>query len=190
MRKFFLKVDGADISKKLVEEARRANPDSDFFVTNGDDLGETPLNTYDFVYSTIALQHIAVKSIRLEIFKAISGVLKNGGKATLQMAYSNEYPFRIKRDYILNDYRLMLWKKDNRHAAWNEDKINATGTNSACDVYINKKSLHLVKDDLEKYFRNVRFWFSDVEIMYKSLHPAASHMDYWPSHWIFMHVEK
>ncbi|MEJ7676223.1 MAG: class I SAM-dependent methyltransferase [Chitinophagaceae bacterium] len=95
--KILLKVDGADISKRLIEEARKASPDSIFFVTNGDDLGEAPSNTYDFVYSTIALQHIAVRSIRLEILKAMSGVLKTGGKVTLQMAYSNSYPFKLKK---------------------------------------------------------------------------------------------
>jgi SAM-dependent methyltransferase len=117
MKKLFSKVDGADISKNLIEEARIAHPTSNFFVTNGDDLGETPRNSYDFVYSTIALQHIAVRSVRLQILKGISAVLKQGGKATLQMAYSNEYPFKLKRDYVLNDYRMMLWKKDKQHAA-------------------------------------------------------------------------
>ena len=71
MSKLFQRVDGADISERLINEARRKNPGSNFFCTNGDDLGNTPKSNYDFVYSTIALQHIAVREIRLNILQQI-----------------------------------------------------------------------------------------------------------------------
>jgi 2-polyprenyl-3-methyl-5-hydroxy-6-metoxy-1,4-benzoquinol methylase len=69
MRRFFAKVDGCDIAQRLLDEAKLSNPDSNFYLTNGQDLGLPPLAAYDFIYCTISMQHIACHSIRTKIIR-------------------------------------------------------------------------------------------------------------------------
>ena len=193
MAKFFKRVDGVDISSRLIDEARASYPYSNFYVSSGDDMGEVPLNTYDFIFSTIALQHIAVHDIRMDIFRNIYDALKPGGQMTVQMGYNANFPFvevGKKRQITLGDYRIKLIKKNVQHAAWSENKTDAASTNSACDVAINKADLPIIKKELGELFKNVSFWFYGVDVVYEDLNGAYHGPKYWPTHWIFLHGEK
>ena len=70
---------------------------SNLFVTDGYDLKTpdlVPDNTYDFVFGTIAFQHIAVYDIRFSYLKEFYRVLKPGGWITIQAGHGGgmDYP--------------------------------------------------------------------------------------------------
>ena len=145
MSKLFAAVGGVDISNRLVNVARQRCPSSNFWVASGADLGDAPLKSYDFIYRTIAIQHIAVHDIRERIFYAMKDRLRSGGKVTLQMAYSTIYPFRrTTRNYEFGPMRVEFLKKEAKHAEWNENKLDATVTNGYCDVAITQKDLPVI----------------------------------------------
>lgn len=187
MSKLLKRVDGVDLSHTLITEARKVYPSSNFYVSSGDDLGDVPRNTYDFVYTTIAMQHIAVHSIRMNILQQIQEVLKVGGKFTLQLGFNPDYPFIInKGSATLGNHKVRWYKKDSSHARWNEDKVNALGTNSGCDCAIGHNDIPLLVQDFQTLFDDVDFWFYDVRMIYKDLNGTVHGPGYWPSHWIFI----
>jgi SAM-dependent methyltransferase len=190
MNNIFSRVDGVDISAPLVHEAKAKTPESNFWQTNGDDLGGAPKSTYDFIYSTIALQHICVHSVRMKIYTAMNEALKPGGKITLQMGFNPRFPFsKSVLDRQLPDGRqTVIYEKDHQHAAWREDRVNAQTTNSNCDVAIGAGDLADVREDFSKIFDGVDFWFHDG--VHFDRNPGPDPYGYWPSHWIFIHAKK
>ena len=195
MSKCFKKVDGVDISNRLIEEAREKSPSNDFYVSNGDDLGSVPKNNYDFVYSTIAMQHIAVRTIRMNILKNIHEVLKEDGIINIQMAFSKDFPYNCTPFHNEeNGIRVSVKTLDNTHATWMEDRINAASTNSGCDVGIGPADVPLVIKDFETYFRDVKVWFYDYSLF--GVEPedvfdrALNWNGYWATHFIFISGRK
>jgi SAM-dependent methyltransferase len=170
MSKFFKRVDGADISQRLLDLAKLECPESDFYVTDGSDLGNAPSNTYDFIYSTISMQHIASFSVRQAIFKSMFCALKPGGCITIQMGYNPNY-------------------YSHEHARWSEDKFDAKGTNSVCDVIINEADLGTVPECFELLgYEDFAWWLCSVHDKYDNLNGQIHPKDYWPSHWIFLNA--
>lgn len=90
----FSRIDGVDFSA-LIEKCKLHLTTCNIelpklYVTNGYNLQEpdyVPSNTYDFVFSTIAFQHIAVYDIRFNYLKEFFRVLKSGGWISIQMGY-------------------------------------------------------------------------------------------------------
>lgn len=188
MKKYFSKVDGCDISKTLINEARRISPDSSFYVTNGNDLGNVPVDYYDFVYCTISMQHIASYSVRMSILKQIRLALKQGGKVVLQMAYNADFPYVVEKKKIINGV-LVSKKYKGEHAQYNQDDYSADSTNGVHDVGIGEKDIPLLKNDMMKYFANIDMWYSNVDAYYKNLKETV-HSDYWATDWIYIFGEK
>ncbi len=169
----FKTIDGCDLSPRLLEEAKRQNPASNFYVSNGVDAGEAPDNSYDFIYSTICMQHIAVRSIRLSILKSLANKLNDTGVITVQMGFTKQ-----------------ISKQDSEiHASYMEDKTSTTATNGSCDVMITSEDLPMLKDDFNTYFRNTNFWFFDCSLAWDNL-DGATHPKYWATHWIFINAQK
>lgn len=190
MKKLIGQVDGADISKRLLNEAQQRHPDSQFFETAGNDLGGAPSNSYDFVYSTIALQHVAVRSIRLNILREIRRVLKPGGAFTLQFAYLDTLPYVIQRTgRLLRYFNLARATPLAGHAGWDKDEVSATTTNGACDVTIGPNTIGLAVADFQGVFGGVEHWFYDIRVCLTDLRGHA-HCPYWASHWVFFHGRK
>ncbi len=187
MQPYFQQVDGVDISAPLIKIAREKHPNGEFFETSGSDLGAAPTASYDFVYSTIALQHIAVNSIRKKIFNDVRRVLKPGGKFTLQLAYLDTLPYIIHREESpLNFFGLARREKITQHADWTEDRVNAASSNGLCDVALGPKTLPIALSEFEALFAGVEYWFYDIRVCLKNLRGSA-HSDYWASHWVFFH---
>jgi len=81
-------VDGCDLSEANVNYCRaNFNFPSQFYKANGQDTGVPFSNYYDFVMTTISLQHIPVYDIRRSILEDILRVLKPGGRFSFQMGY-------------------------------------------------------------------------------------------------------
>lgn len=186
MSKLFARADGVDISQRLLDVAAQKNPTSKFYVTGGDDLGETPKNHYDFVYSTLCLQHIAVHSVRMNILKNISQVMKPGAVTTLQFNYNPDFPYvLLRKSLTLGSRKVFVFNEDTRHARWRENRVEAEATNSACDVGIGAEDLEVVVEDFSKYFSNVTYWFYQGAPA-----PRDVNLAYWPTQLIFINGYK
>ena len=144
-------VDGCDISKPNCEESKTymwvnaENVHVDTYDTNGFELNGVPSDKYDFVMSTIVLQHICVHEIRFNLLKEIFRVMKSGGLFSFQMGFGVQKPEILK---MLNT----------EFAGYYDNAYQARRTNSGFDVQItDQKNL---TDDLEK----IGFIVSEVRI--------------------------
>ncbi len=115
------RVDGVDISKNNLKEAvkllgKEGICPSMFrlFSNNGVDLKNITSDTYDFIMSTIAFQHIAVYDIRFNLLKELFRVAKPGGLISIQMGFGEG------------------WGK----AGYYENAYEAKGTNTKHDVIV------------------------------------------------------
>ena len=167
MQKYFEKVDGVDLSQENLDHARnflkgKGISDNKFSLFKSDGIGVKVINKkYDFIYSTIALQHICVHSIRLEIFKDLYHLLNDDGSCCFQMGYG--------WDNGLN---------------WFENNYVARSTNAGSDVAI-PNSYHL--EDISKEFASIGY--KNIQYEFKiTPHPELGNK-YHPI-WIFIHMEK
>ncbi len=199
MRRYFDKVDGADISPSMIELARARTPGSDFWVTDGLGTGDAPSGYYDFCYCTISMQHICVFETRDLIFKDICRILKPDGQVTLQYLFSRNYPLLPVSavTQVSDDLATQIYRIDRQHARWSDNKTGATSTNSGCDVVIGPTDLRSLTDYYKRYFEVVDVWFYDISIARGGLgqprvlpdtHPN-SHLsdDYHGTHFVFIH---
>lgn len=189
MMKVFQKVDGCDISGRLIHEAKSRVPEADFYVTNGNDLGGVPLDHYDYIYCTISMQHIASYQIRRSILENMNKALKSGGKIVLQMAYNPAFPYVRKREkYSITNRQVLIYEKENM-ADYFGDDYDADKTNGLHDVGIGESDLPKVKKDFSEIFSNVSVWFSNVRDYYNDLN-GRKHSEYWATDWIYIYAEK
>jgi SAM-dependent methyltransferase len=141
----FKRIDGVDISPINIEKARIysfrnlifANK---FYVCNGIDLDGIQSDTYDVVFSTIALQHICVYDIRKSYFKEFHRVLKEGGTFTAQMGFGSPSPMTV---------------------GYYENYYDAPISNRGCDVCIERPE-QLEADLLEIGFKNFQYKICEV----------------------------
>jgi ubiquinone/menaquinone biosynthesis C-methylase UbiE len=114
-------VDGCDISAPNCEETRilmewdHPKVSCQCFPTNGYELNEVPSNNYDFVMSTITLQHICVHEIRFSILSDIFRVMKPGGLLSFQVGFG---------------------ESDNGFSRYYDNSYEVRRTNSGHDVMI------------------------------------------------------
>lgn len=145
----FSRVDGVDISAGNIEFATKNvnNNNSILWTNNGLDLSDAEDNTYDFVMSTIVLQHICCYDIRYGLLSEIYRVMKDGGTFSFQMGFGEGHP-----------------KTSNYH----ENSFDATGTNSKHDVKVVNTSD--VTNDLAKIgFKKIQYKILDS---YSDLHKS------------------
>jgi SAM-dependent methyltransferase len=79
---------GVDISDEMVRVARRLNADRSncvFVVNDAPDLGLFESGRFDFVYSTIVLQHVPGRALALRYVRELVRVLADGGLAVFQV---------------------------------------------------------------------------------------------------------
>ncbi|OHA72081.1 MAG: hypothetical protein A3A27_01485 [Candidatus Wildermuthbacteria bacterium RIFCSPLOWO2_01_FULL_47_18] len=137
----FKRLDGVDISEKNIKNAKEqlarfhvAN--SELFVNNGRDLAGIPSAAYDFIMSTICLQHICVYSTRYNLLKEFFRVLKPGGRISIQVGYGKNAPNSVP---------------------YTEDNVNAIVTNRGCDARV--EDPEQIRRDLEAIgFQGFEYW--------------------------------
>ncbi len=140
------RMDGVDISPELVKTCMKNlaelgydNNKTSFYTCSGVSLDIFDDNTYDFIMSTIVLQHICVYTIRYNYLSEFFRIMKSGGLLSFQMGFGNGH-FNTK-DYY-------------------EDYYDATCTNSGCDVRITDPSQ--IVEDLKKIgFVNISFQITE-----------------------------
>ena len=141
----FKRIDGCDIAPGNIENCKknlRLNNllIPNLYVTKGDDLGNASENFYDFIFSTITLQHICVHKIRSSIFRCMFKSLKRSGRISIQMGFGKDHPDAV--GYYSNKY-------------------SAKGTNGACDAMI--ENVSFIKKDLEQNgFTKFEYWIRPV----------------------------
>jgi ubiquinone/menaquinone biosynthesis C-methylase UbiE len=146
----FKRLDGVDISPINIEKARSytnnygVNPN--LYISNGVDINTVPSDEYDFVMSTIALQHICVYDIRYSIMKDIYRVLKTGGIFTAQMGFGSPSPMTV---------------------GYYENYYDAEGTNRMCDVCV--ENIEQLTTDL------FNIGFKDFEYKITKVGPGDCH---------------
>jgi SAM-dependent methyltransferase len=172
----FKQVDGIDISEYAIEYARNHFPDSTFYVSSGIDVGQVPDNTYDIAYSTIAIQHIPCKTIRMNIVRGLYNCLKPGGYVSLQVAYHPTMTAGV-------------WSHDTEHASYDSDFWNAKATNGHADMVINLNDLATLRRDFGEIFSNVSLKFENVSNKYANL-GGHYHAPYWAQDWLFIQGQK
>ena len=203
MSKFLGRVDGADISEKMINAARERSPKtSNFYVTAGANCGDAQSNTYDLVYNTISLHHICVYDVRAGIIKDITRILKPDGRATLQFFFSKYYPYCRTVPPLRSHAHLMdLHHRDALQADWFENRWDAKGTNSQCDAAFGTSHIPAVLNDFKKWFRNVSVWLVDISVgrpdprdggaerVLAETHPNCHGIDFaWFTHMAFFYL--
>jgi len=165
MARMLAQVDGADISEKMVQAARERAPGAQIFLSSGTDCGAAPSDGYDFVYCTISLQHICVHETRARILDDVVRILKPDGCATLQFFFSKYYPYCRTAPPPVNEAFLVdVHHLDRRHARWHEDRWDAAGTNSVCDVAFGTQDIPEALADFQRWFGHAEVWFHDISI--------------------------
>jgi len=133
------RVDGIDISNGNIQYNKNEyiSQNSEWYCNNGVDVSDLKDNEYNFIMSTIALQHIPVYDIRKSLITDLLRTLKSGGLFSFQMGYGNglESPLGPRVSYYENYY-------------------DAPGTNSVCDVRVQTEE-EVVNDLKEIGFVNI-----------------------------------
>jgi ubiquinone/menaquinone biosynthesis C-methylase UbiE len=140
----FKRLDGVDISPINIEKAKKytssRNIETQLYTSSGVDIDVVPSDEYDFVMSTITLQHICVYDIRYSIMKDIHRVLKSGGVFTAQMGFGSPSPQTV---------------------GYYENYYDAKDTNRACDVCI-ETAEQLESDLLKIGYNNFQYIVGNV----------------------------
>ena len=143
------RVDGIDILEGNISHNKNeyASQNSNWYCNNGTDVSDLNDNEYDFIMSTIALQHIPVYDIRKSLITDLLRTLKPGGLFSFQMGYGNGL------DSILGP-----------RSSYFENVYDANNTNSAYDVRIQNVE-DVIKDlteiGFEKITTTIREAYSD-----------------------------
>lgn len=133
------RVDGIDISQGNIDYCKGTyiQQSSDWYCNNGVDVSDLKSDEYDFIMSTIALQHIPVYDIRKSLITDLFRTLKSGGLFSFQMGYGSGLESEL-----------------GPRVSYYENHYDAPGTNSICDVRI--QNPNEVIEDLEKIgFTNI-----------------------------------
>ena len=134
----WVRIDGIDISNGNISQNKSdyKNQNSNWYCNNGIDVSDLKDNEYDFIMSTIALQHIPVYDIRKSLITDLLRTLKSGGLFSFQMGYGNE-----------------ILSTENR-IPYFENHYDANGTNSVCDVRVQNIE-DIIKDLQEIGYTNI-----------------------------------
>jgi SAM-dependent methyltransferase len=143
-------VDGSDLSQANIQHCRNFfSGKSNFFTTAGADTGIKDSDSYDFIMTTISLQHIPVYEIRKRILQDILRILKPGGRFSFQMGFGFDLTDPLGRP----------------RSAYYENYYSANSTNGDHDVRVTSEE-EIQKDLFVIGFRNIssiiRDSFSDL----------------------------
>ena len=160
--KYFKQVDGADIVRINLEYAKNYCKDlinsPKFYLTSGYDLNSINNLTYDFIYSTIVIQHIAPHSVRFAILKEFYRCLKEKGFLAFQMTFTNDIEKHFK--YVKDAKKI---KPLTGIADWRDDALWPTTGNSKYDCIVDSKSIHHLIADLNLIgFKDVKYNIEEI----------------------------
>lgn len=141
LEKFKVKrIDGVDIGENNIKYsnqllATRDFTNYNFFVTDGQSLQPALSSEYDFIFSTIVLQHIPVYNIRRKILEDMYRCLKTNGQISIQMGYGDVSKPNLSEYYA--------------------NYVDASGTNGSFDVEVSDEK-QIIDDLTDIGFVNVQ----------------------------------
>jgi SAM-dependent methyltransferase len=145
----FARIDGVDISQRNFDNANRflagqieQSKWPNLYLTDGASCGSAPRNSYDFVFSTICLQHICVHKVRFSILRSLFECAKPGARLSLQMGYGESSEPPPKVSYYANHYA-------------------AVETNGRCDTQVTDPA-QLERDLTKIGFTDFESWIRPV----------------------------
>ena len=151
------RVDGIDLSIGNINYCKEnyKNYLSNWYCNNGIDVSDLKTNEYDFVMSTIALQHIPVYDIRKSLLTDLLRVLKPQGLFSFQMGYGKDLKDKFGR----------------AKSTYYDNSWDASGTNSIHDVRIQNENQ--IIDDLKE------IGFVNITTNIKEIGEYDAGHDYW-----------
>lgn len=156
----FERVDGCDISGENIKESEKylqseniSKDKYNLYTTDGVSLQPIEDHQYDFIMSTIVLQHIAVHDIRYNLLKDIYRTMKENGIFSFQMVNIGA------------------------PAKYFDNTWNASGTNGAFDVAVSDPN-DLIKELTEIGFKNITYtirpeWDANTQRYFPEGHPTT-----------------
>jgi 2-polyprenyl-3-methyl-5-hydroxy-6-metoxy-1,4-benzoquinol methylase len=87
LRPYFSRVYGVDISSEMIRMAKEHTPACEFILNRSEDLRVFPNNFFDFVYSSIVLQHQAKKTVVQSYIREFVRIVKPHGTIVFQMPH-------------------------------------------------------------------------------------------------------
>ena len=108
-------VDGVDISTENITQCKKNfdQSKSTFIKNNGSDISEIANDSYDFIMSTIVLQHLCVHELRYKIKLEIFRSLKPSGIFSFQMGCDFINKNSKNHNYYANNYTAMSSNGEN-----------------------------------------------------------------------------
>jgi len=139
------RVDGIDISSRNIQHCNQSyvGQNSNWYCNNGVDVSELKTEEYDFIMSTIALQHIPVYDIRKSLITDLLRTLKPNGLFSFQMGFGKEI------------------KEGETRYGYYENKYNVKGTNSFHDVRVQNQS-EIIEDLTNIGFVNIETYVTNT----------------------------
>lgn len=133
--------DGIDISENNINycNATYSPLRSKFYKNNGIDLSDIESNKYNFVMSTIVLQHLCVYELRFNILKEIFRVMCDDGIFSFQMGFGDD-----------------SFVKDAQISSYYDNNYNALDSNGTFDVRISDPQ-NMIDDLIKIGFRNISY---------------------------------
>lgn len=130
---------GCDISQNNINYCNSFIPDNStktnfyFFANDGQSLNPAASDFYDFIFSTIVLQHICVYDIRKSILTDFFRCLKSGGMTSFQMGFAPSL---------------------SHFSGYYDNATDAVGTNGRHDVSVSDPQ-QIIKDLTDIGFTNI-----------------------------------
>jgi ubiquinone/menaquinone biosynthesis C-methylase UbiE len=118
----FQAVDGVDIAPSMIEQARQLNRQGtrvQYHLNEKSDLKQFDDDQFDFVFTTLVLQHMPQK-LQLGYISEFLRILKPGGLATFQAILHNPDPEGVRpfkkvvRNLMSREMRRIYWSTRNR----------------------------------------------------------------------------
>lgn len=134
---------GADISQGNCDNAKRTTTSTkphQYYVTDGVSLNETSgkdMGKFDFIMSTIVLQHICVYDIRKSILTSMYEKLNDGGMISIQIGLDETH----QKEGFIHYYT---------------NHLDAKTTNSGCDTLVEDRN-YLIKDLEDIGFKDITY---------------------------------
>ncbi len=144
-----LRVDGVDVSQRMLELARQ-DPRlsaSQFFPTDGHDCGAAPDGTYDLAYSIDCLHLITSRTVRRHLLASMARALTPSGALVVQMPFHPD---------------ALAATVPSPHVSWDAEVFDDLSVRRGARVWPTPDSLPSILEDFSERFHDVRLQFVDV----------------------------